>query len=216
MPRLMLCSIVISLFLTPAPATAQKARLIKMRDGIKRGWDAVQHWRGNRWKLDSMDGQNLRGRETRMRLAHEVYKDPRATKAHKRKALRVMRATYAAKLHWARYNHNGTVRRNGNSARDEKYVYDGLRSFGFVFTPETHLKVARQMMLEDKGLRRRTGVPVKLLLGKQPEDNWRTRIAPLGSTRHVRNKLDRVNATLKTAREALHTIRAQKKAQEPN
>jgi hypothetical protein len=32
----------------------------------------------------------------------------------------------------------------------------------------------------------------------------------------LRRKLDKLNATLKTAREALHAIRAQKKAQEPN
>jgi hypothetical protein len=155
-------------------------------------------------------GGNLRDEGTRMRLAHEVYRDPTATTGQRRRALRVMRASYASKLAWSNYGNKGTVRRDGKAALDERAPEARLRSFGFVITPGVRIRVARESLVEDKALRRRTGVPINLLLGAQPEDNLRNRMAPLGSTRRVRSKLDKVNATLSTARRADRAHRARK------
>lgn len=187
------------LFCAPLPTKASPGKRIGVMAKLR-------HWNKNRQRLSDalphVDG--LKSRTQRMRDAMQVYKDPRATSAHKAAALRVMRATYASALGWSVYNNASDVRHTGVVDKGTKRAHDTLKSaFGFVIRPRTVLKVAKDDLAKDKALRREAGVPLGLLTKRQPEDGLRNRLSVFGSTSRVKAKLQRVNSLIKEANDKL-------------
>ena len=171
-------------------------------------WSKIQHWRSNNRQLSFANAQgDLYSRPQRMRNAHEVYNDPKATKGQKRKALRVLRATYASVLGWSHYHNKGTVRRAGMPSKSESGVHQALADIGFNIKPDSWLKQHQGNMIKDKGLPERIGVPLELLTTQQPLDNWRNAVAPLGNLGRVQSKLKALDSLITEATNKLQPVK---------
>jgi hypothetical protein len=122
----------------------------------------VNAWNANQRALRAANPNNIkawnpRHVQTAMKSAYGVYKSPTATTGQKRKALHLMRKAYFG----------GLIASTHFKAGDDGRLHPNFNSSAL-------LKSTMYSLVRAKAVRRRAGVPLKLLTTRQPVDSAQT------------------------------------------